>query len=283
MPLARIKRHNVTMDDFRCIERVRVRWAEVDMQNVVFNAHYQAYFDLAMAAYWRRMAVPYHGLMVKLGGDQFVKQAKVEYLAPARYFDTLDVGIRCVHIGKSSVIFEGAVLCEERVLAKCERIQVYVDQTTRRPTPVPEELRGLCESFEEGKRLLTPHLEACDPLSMDVPLLFKRRGTYDSLAQRERTHHLVLHNLLGDAVAAATLAVHDENLALDYVVVEKELSGSGIGRYAMEEVSIFGRSRNCSRVLVPSPPRHVHGFFSRLGFARTGGSTAGAGTWALEI
>ena len=45
--------------DFSCIERLRVRWSEVDMQKIVFNAHYLTYIDMAMAAYWRRLALPY--------------------------------------------------------------------------------------------------------------------------------------------------------------------------------------------------------------------------------
>ena len=28
-----------TRQDFRLLHRLRVRWAEVDMQNIVFNAH----------------------------------------------------------------------------------------------------------------------------------------------------------------------------------------------------------------------------------------------------
>ena len=31
--------------DFRFSHRLRVRWVEVDMQKIVFNAHYLMYFD----------------------------------------------------------------------------------------------------------------------------------------------------------------------------------------------------------------------------------------------
>ena len=44
--------------DFRFFHRLRVRWAEVDMQKIVFNAHYLMYFDTAIADYWRAMAMP---------------------------------------------------------------------------------------------------------------------------------------------------------------------------------------------------------------------------------
>ncbi len=32
--------HTLTRDAFRFFHRLRVRWAEVDMQKIVFNAHY---------------------------------------------------------------------------------------------------------------------------------------------------------------------------------------------------------------------------------------------------
>jgi acyl-CoA thioesterase FadM len=67
--------------DFRCVHRLRVRWAEVDMQKIVFNAHYLMYIDNAMSDYWRALALPYEASMLALGGEMYVKKATVEYHA----------------------------------------------------------------------------------------------------------------------------------------------------------------------------------------------------------
>jgi len=40
-------------EDFTFVHSLRVRWAEVDRQDVVFNGHYFLYFDVAVAEYWR--------------------------------------------------------------------------------------------------------------------------------------------------------------------------------------------------------------------------------------
>ena len=40
-------------DDFTFFHALRVRWAEVDRQDVVFNGHYFLYFDVAIGEYWR--------------------------------------------------------------------------------------------------------------------------------------------------------------------------------------------------------------------------------------
>ena len=41
-------------EDFRFFHRLRVRWVEVDLQKIVFNAHYLMYFDTAIADYLAR-------------------------------------------------------------------------------------------------------------------------------------------------------------------------------------------------------------------------------------
>jgi YbgC/YbaW family acyl-CoA thioester hydrolase len=98
----------MTRDDFRFFHHLRVRWAEVDMQKIVFNAHYLMYFDTAVADYWRALALPYEEAMHQLGGDLYVKKATVEFHASARMDDQLDIGMRCSRVGTSSMLFQGA-------------------------------------------------------------------------------------------------------------------------------------------------------------------------------
>ena len=100
-------------DEFRFFHRLRVRWAEVDMQKIVFNAHYLMYFDTPIADYWRAMAMPYEESMQRLEGDLYVKKATVEFNASARMDDALDVGMRCTRIGNSSMTFTGAIFRAE--------------------------------------------------------------------------------------------------------------------------------------------------------------------------
>ena len=39
--------------DFRFSHSLRVRWAEVDKQDIVFNGHYLTYFDVGVTEYYR--------------------------------------------------------------------------------------------------------------------------------------------------------------------------------------------------------------------------------------
>ena len=51
--------------DFRFADPLRVRWAEVDMQKVVFNGHYLMYVDTAMGNFWRALALPYEATLAR--------------------------------------------------------------------------------------------------------------------------------------------------------------------------------------------------------------------------
>ena len=102
--------------DFRCFHRLRVRWAEVDIQKIVFNAHYLTYADCAMTDYWRALALPYETGMQALGGEVYLKKASVEYHASARLDDLLDVGMRCARVGHTSLLFECAMFAGDRLL-----------------------------------------------------------------------------------------------------------------------------------------------------------------------
>ena len=93
-------------EDFACAHRLRVRWAEVDMQKIVFNGHYLTYIDTAIAEYWRAIGLPYpEGYVERYASDMFLRKATVEYLGSAHYDDELEVLCRASTLGRSSMTF----------------------------------------------------------------------------------------------------------------------------------------------------------------------------------
>ena len=64
------------------------------MQGIVFNAHYLTYCDVAVTEYWRALGLPYPEGVADRENDLFVVKATVQYRAPARYDDLLDLLIR---------------------------------------------------------------------------------------------------------------------------------------------------------------------------------------------
>jgi acyl-CoA thioester hydrolase len=133
---------------FACVHRLRVRWAEVDRQDIVFNGHYLTYFDVAVTEYWRAIGMQYPERIVPLGIDLYAVKSTVEYHAPARYDDWLDVHIRCARMGRTSLRFVLEIWRGDDHLVTGELIYVTADPSERKSRPVPAPLRAAITTYE---------------------------------------------------------------------------------------------------------------------------------------
>lgn len=127
---------------------LRVRWAEVDGQGVVFNGHYLTYFDVGITEYWRAIGLPYPEGIADTGSDLFVVKAVVNYHSPIGYDDVLEVGVRVARLGNSSLTFAIQIDREGKCLSTGEVVYVTTDAVSRRSRPIPEKLRQAVEVFE---------------------------------------------------------------------------------------------------------------------------------------
>jgi len=141
-------------NDYNCIHRLRVRWAEVDMQKVVFNGHYLTYIDTAFADYLRAIDLPYpEGYVDKYANDIFLRKAAVEYLGSAHYDDDLAVYCRVSKLGRSSITFQFEIWREKpdaspAALINAELVYVNADPKTMKAAPLPEDVRNRVRSYE---------------------------------------------------------------------------------------------------------------------------------------
>jgi acyl-CoA thioester hydrolase len=136
-------------EDFSFFHSLRVRWAEVDMQGIVFNGHYLTYFDVAFTEYWRVTGLPGVLLQAKEGRELFARKATIEYQAPARFDDMLDIGVRCSGLGRSSSRFTLEIYCDEEHLISGELIYVYADTAARKGITLPDDWRSTISRFEK--------------------------------------------------------------------------------------------------------------------------------------
>lgn len=79
---------------------LRVRWAEVDAQGVVFNPNYFLYADVAATEFLRTLGVIQATTPDLL--ESYVVDARATFRAPARFDDLLDIGVCVDRIGRSS-------------------------------------------------------------------------------------------------------------------------------------------------------------------------------------
>jgi YbgC/YbaW family acyl-CoA thioester hydrolase len=133
------------------MSRLRVRWAEVDMQKIVFNGHYLTYIDTAVADYWREIGLPYpQGYVERYGADLFLRKATVEYLGSARYDDLLEVYSRVGKLGRSSMTFQFEIHREGQggPLVSAELVYVNADPSAMKATALPDDLRQRILAYE---------------------------------------------------------------------------------------------------------------------------------------
>lgn len=119
---------------------VPTRWSDNDMFGHVNNAVHYSVMDTTINNWFKA-----HDFDVAEGGDtiNLIPETGCRYLAEMSYPDVFEVGLRALHVGRSSVRWECALVRgSDRVLvAVATSAHVFVDAVTRRPSAVPESLR----------------------------------------------------------------------------------------------------------------------------------------------
>ncbi|WP_374351836.1 YbgC/FadM family acyl-CoA thioesterase [Limnohabitans sp.] len=277
--------------DFRFAHRLRVRWVEVDMQQIVFNGHYLMYFDTAVTDYWRRLAMPYAATMAQLGGDMYVKRASVEYHASAEMDDFLDVCMRCDRIGNSSMTFAGAIFRGDELLITGELVYVYADPVAKKSQPVPAALRDMLEAFERGEDMVQLHLgnwhdlqKLASPLRTEVFVDEQKVPAEMEWDEDDKTAlHCVAVNRMGMPLATGRLLQHAPGVArIGRMAVKKPMRGSDLGRRVLHALMDAARARGDRQVLLHAQCS-AEGFYQRAGFAPHGAVFEEAGIAHIEM
>jgi YbgC/YbaW family acyl-CoA thioester hydrolase len=268
--------------DFRFIHRLRVRWVEVDMQKIVFNAHYLMYFDTAIADYWRALALPYEEAMAQLGGDLYVKKASVEYHGSARFDDQLEVALRCARVGNSSLVFSGAIFRGEELLVSCELVYVFADPASQTSKTVPDGLRNLLTRYEAGASMVDIQTGEWSALGsaaakLRTAVFLQEQGIAPEMEWDEADStalHAVAYNGLGQGIATGRLVRHSspagKNVSkIGRMAVHRALRGAHFGQAILQTLTCAAQQRGDAEVIL-SAQRSAEGFYQRLGFAPRG-------------
>ncbi|SFR47958.1 acyl-CoA thioester hydrolase [Marinobacter daqiaonensis] len=129
---------------------MQVRYGECDAQKVVFNARYGDYIDLAATEFLHHICD--QGQLPGGGFDYQVVKLTIEWKAPARYRDQLEITVRASHLGNTS--FTLAMNIHNAVtgqfLASGEMIGVTVHPETMEKMPIPGIMRHALERGGQG-------------------------------------------------------------------------------------------------------------------------------------
>jgi YbgC/YbaW family acyl-CoA thioester hydrolase len=277
--------------DFRYFERLRVRWAEIDAQQIVFNGHYLMYFDTAIAGYWRALAMPYHETMTALGGDMFVRKATLEYLGSAVYDDVLDVGMRCARVGNSSILFQagrvpaGAAARERRARLRVRRPQGEAGAPgAAAAARAVRELRGRRADGRGARRQLARARSggAPDP-QRGVHRRAEDSGRDGMGRRRPRRGPRGRVQPHGPALATGRMLEHVPGTAkIGRMAVAATARHCGVGRAVLDALLDAARARGDRQAMLHAQLGAAR-FYERAGFVRRGPAFDEAGIAHVEM
>jgi YbgC/YbaW family acyl-CoA thioester hydrolase len=271
--------------DFRFLDRQRVRWAEVDMQRIVFNGHYLMYFDSAVAGWWRAMALPYAPTMHAVAGDFFVRKATLEYEASARYDELIHTGVRCQRIGRSSMVLAAATFRDDQLLVHGELVYVFADPATQTSKAVPDVLRRWFEGYEAGEDMLSLQTGGWAALGADTAPLRQSVFVGEQQLPEALVHdaaddaalHVVARNRLGMVVGCGRLLQPEPGIGqIGRLATLAALRGASIGRRVLDALVDAARARG-DREAVLQARASARDFYRATGFVADGGTFEEAG------
>jgi len=128
---------------------LRVRYAEIDGQKIVYNAHYLTYLDLALTEYFRAIGIQF---VEASAFDTALVKATLEYKRPARLDDLLDIHVSFPRLGNTSFTGRYRISPHERPAAEDAHMEaeiVYVSVNEEgRPTRIPDWVRERIAAVE---------------------------------------------------------------------------------------------------------------------------------------
>lgn len=126
-------------DDYRYFYTIPTRWNDNDqfghLNNVIYYRLYEAlivqYLADAGLSWMEDPIIP------------FAAESQCRFLRPVSFPDVLDLGLRVIKVGRTSVIYAMAMFRqgEDEAASIGHWVHVYVDRETQQPMPVPEPIR----------------------------------------------------------------------------------------------------------------------------------------------
>ena len=142
--------------DFKFHTSIRVRWMECDAQGIVFNGAYMGYLELGQSEYFRSLGFSIYLVGQRGYFDTAVVKTVLEFKAPARLDDMLDLCVRVRDFGNTSFHLEMEIYRQgsETLLHAVHGVYVGYDAAAGTTRRVPDDIRELVTHFEATGQVL---------------------------------------------------------------------------------------------------------------------------------
>jgi len=122
------------------------RWLDNDVYGHLNNVVYYAFFDTAVnqILIQEKVLDPHQSAIIGL-----VVETRCSYFRSLKFPDPIEVGVRTLSIGRSSVRYAIGIFSDQNRLAAAqgEFTHVYVDRASQRPVPIPADVRKVIEAL----------------------------------------------------------------------------------------------------------------------------------------
>jgi acyl-CoA thioester hydrolase len=128
------------VNGYRFLFPAEVRFNDLDGMGHVNNVIYLTYMEGARIAWWLHVTG-----RTGLGAvNMILARTEIDYRSPASFGESLEVGVRCASMRRSSFVLEFAI--EEtkarRLVAEARKVLVHYDYERAQPVPLTPELRA---------------------------------------------------------------------------------------------------------------------------------------------
>ena len=124
------------LEDFPYRIADNVRYADLDPNQHVNNAVYASYFETGRVTLMKDRS---RGLLPD-GLSWMMVRLDMHFRAELRWPGTIEMGLGVTRFGRTSVTFDQVVFSEGRCVASAQSVSVLIDEITRKPTPLTDEI-----------------------------------------------------------------------------------------------------------------------------------------------
>ena len=146
----------LTPKDYKHKFSVTVRFHEVDMLGVCYNAVYINFFETARLEYIKAAGLmPARGIFSD-GNIFFIVKNEINYRGYAYHDDVLDVYSKISYIKNSSFVYDHLIVNQKsgKVIVDGKVVIVHVDSNTRKSKRLSEKFIEKVKKFEPSVKIL---------------------------------------------------------------------------------------------------------------------------------
>jgi acyl-CoA thioester hydrolase len=124
------------LDNFPYRLTDNVRFADLDPNQHVNNAVYASYFETGRVTLVKDRSFG----LIPPGLGWVLVRLDIHFRAELHWPGTIELGLGVSKLGRTSATFEQVVFSQGRCVASAQSVTVLVDEATRKPTPLTDEI-----------------------------------------------------------------------------------------------------------------------------------------------